>query len=370
MPVITGRDCIAQAQSGTGKTVRNSCPGMPLSTTINIHLSIAQLFQATFSIAALQRIDDTKCSQCIILSPTRELAVQTSEVVTSLSSHMENVRVHACIGGTSKAESAAQLRGGCQVVVGTPGRVIDMIKSRILNVAGIRMLILDEADEMLSMGFMDQIREVVGLIPETSQIAIFSATLPPEALDMTRMFMQDPIRILVQKEALTLQGLKQFYVALPDARMKFDTIADIYGHLNVGQTVIFCNTRREVDSLADYMTEQDFTVSVLHAGLTSEERTATMQAFRTGASRVLITSNVLARGIDVQQVSLVINFSVCKDVSTYIHRVGRSARYGRKGVAINFITPRDVGLIRSIESYYQTQIDELPTFRALSELNA
>jgi hypothetical protein len=244
-----------------------------------------------------------------------------------------------------------------------------MIKSRILNVAGIRMLILDEADEMLSMGFMDQIREVVGLIPETSQIAIFSATLPPEALDMTRMFMQDPIRILVQKEALTLQGLKQFYVALPDVRMKFDTIADIYGHLNVGQTVIFCNTRREVDSLADYMTEQDFTVSVLHAGLTSEERTATMQAFRTGASRVLITSNVLARGIDVQQVSLVINFSVCKDVSTYIHRVGRSARYGRKGVAINFITPRDVGLIRSIESYYQTQIDELPAFRALSELN-
>ena len=344
IPILQGRDVIAQAQSGTGKT-------------------------AAFSISALQQtVTSDKFCQTIVLSPTRELATQSALVAEQLSTHMKDIRIHACIGGTSKRESAEELRRGCHIVVGTPGRITDMIRSNLLKATGVKLLIIDEADEMLSLGFLDQMREVIGLLPQNTQIALFSATLPPEALEVTSNFMRDPLRILVNKEELTLRGLKQYFIALSDSSQKFATVTDVYGAMSVGQTVIFCNTRREADDLANYMTEQDFTVSVLHSALSHDERTATMAAFRTGSSRVLIASNVIARGIDVQQVSLVINFSMCPDVSTYIHRVGRSARFGRKGIAINLITPRDVSLIRSIETYYATQIDELPAFEKLHEL--
>ena len=343
-PILRGVDVIAQAQSGTGKT-------------------------ATFCISALQKVVATnKNCQTIILSPTRELATQSADVAERLSVHMKDVRVHACIGGTSKRDSAEQLRRGCQIVVGTPGRITDMIRSNLLKVTGVDLLIIDEADEMLSLGFLEQMKEVIGLLPQETQIVLFSATLPPEALNVTSNFMRDPLRILVNKEELTLRSLKQYFIAFSDPSQKFATVTDVYGGMSVGQTVIFCNTRREADDLARYMTEQDFTVSVLHSGLSHDERTATMAAFRTGSSRVLIASNVIARGIDVQQVSLVINFSICPDVSTYIHRVGRSARFGRKGIAINLITPRDVNLIQSIETYYATQIDEMPAFDKLHEL--
>jgi len=346
IPILQGRDVIAQAQSGTGKT-------------------------AAFSISALQQtVASDKFCQTIVLSPTRELATQSAHVAEQLSTHMKDIRIHACIGGTSKRESAEELRRGCHIVVGTPGRITDMIRSNLLKATGVKLLIIDEADEMLSLGFLDQMREVIGLLPQNTQIALFSATLPPEALEVTSNFMRDPLRILVNKEELTLRGLKQYFIALSDSSQKFATVTDVYGAMSVGQTVIFCNTRREADDLANYMTEQDFTVSVLHSALSHDERTATMAAFRTGSSRVLIVQSglIFSKGIDLPQVSLVINFSMCPDVSTYIHRVGRSARFGRKGIAINLITPRDVSLIRSIETYYATQIDELPAFEKLNEL--
>ncbi|OWZ75158.1 ATP-dependent RNA helicase FAL1 [Cryptococcus neoformans Bt85] len=335
IPIIRGRDVIAQAQSGTGKT-------------------------ATFSISMLQSIDtNLRETQALVLSPTRELAVQIQTVVLALGDYM-NVSCHACIGGTSVGEDIRKLEAGQQVVSGTPGRVFDMIRRRNLRTKDIKMLILDESDELLNKGFKDQIYDIYRYLPPATQVVVVSATLPHDVLEMTTKFMTDPVRILVKRDELTLEGIKQFFVAVEKEDWKFDTLCDLYDTLTITQAVIFCNTRRKVDWLTEKMREANFTVSSMHGEMVQKERDAIMAEFRGGQSRVLSTTDVWARGIDVQQVSLVINYDLPTSRENYLHRIGRSGRFGRKGVAINFVTVDDVRILRDIEQYYSTQIDEMP----------
>ncbi|ODN76636.1 ATP-dependent RNA helicase FAL1 [Cryptococcus amylolentus CBS 6039] len=329
-PIMSGRDVIAQAQSGTGKT-------------------------ATFSISMLQSIDtNLRETQALVLSPTRELAIQIQTVVLALGDHL-NVSCHACIGGTSVGEDIRKLEAGQQVVSGTPGRVFDMIRRRNLRTKDIKMLILDESDELLNKGFKDQIYDIYRYLPPATQVVVVSATLPHDVLEMTTKFMTDPIRILVKRDELTLEGIKQFFVAVEKEDWKFDTLCDLYDTLTITQAVIFCNTRRKVDWLTEKMREANFTVSSMHGEMVQKERDAIMNEFRSGSSRVLITTDVWARGIDVQQVSLVINYDLPSSRENYLHRIGRSGRFGRKGVAINFVTVDDVRILRDIEQYYSTR---------------
>jgi len=334
-PVLDGRDTIGQAQSGTGKT-------------------------ATFVIGSLQRVDyGHKACQSLILAPTRELAQQIHKVVLALGDYLK-VKCHACIGGTSVRDDIDRLRDGQHVVVGTPGRVYDMLSKRHLRIDDLLTFVLDEADEMLSRGFKDQIYDIFKTLPPNVQVCLFSATMPPEILDMTTKFMRDAVRILVKKDELTLEGIRQFYVAIEKEEWKLDTLCDLYETLTITQAIIYCNTRRKVDFLADQMSKRDFTVSTMHAELDQKERDLIMREFRSGSSRVLISTDLLARGIDVQQVSLVINFDLPQNMENYLHRIGRSGRFGRKGVAINFVTNNDVRSMKDIEKYYHTQIEEMP----------
>ncbi|KAK7522872.1 P-loop containing nucleoside triphosphate hydrolase protein [Phyllosticta citriasiana] len=335
VPVIKGHDVIAQAQSGTGKT-------------------------ATFSISVLQKLDaNLKECQALILAPTRELAQQIQKVVVAIGDFM-NIDCHACIGGTSVREDMKALQSGVQVVVGTPGRVQDMIQRRVLRTDSMKMFVLDEADEMLSRGFTEQIYDIFQLLPQSTQVVLLSATMPQDVLEVTTKFMRDPVRILVKKAELTLEGIKQFYIAVEKEEWKLDTLCDLYETVTITQAVIFCNTRRKVDWLTDKLTARDFTVSAMHGDMDQAQRDVIMKEFRSGSSRVLIATDLLARGIDVQQVSLVINYDLPANRENYIHRIGRGGRFGRKGVAINFVTAEDVRMMREIEQFYSTQIEEMP----------
>jgi translation initiation factor 4A len=334
-PVIDGKDTIAQAQSGTGKT-------------------------GAFVIGALQQVEYSWHScQILILSPTRELALQTHKVVLALGDYL-SVRAHLCVGGTDTQKDIREMREGQQVVVGTPGRIAHLIRQGCLKTDDIRVFVLDEADEMLSVGFKGQIYEIFKSLPSSVQVCLFSATLPPEILELTGKFMRDPVRVLVKKDELTLEGIRQFYVAIEKEDWKLDVLCDLYETLTIAQAIIYCNTQRKVDNLTEEMQKRDFTVSSIHAGLSYEERTMVMKEFKTGSSRVLISTDLLARGIDVQQVNLVINYDLPREVENYLHRIGRSGRYGRKGTSINFITNQDVRRMKEVEKYYNTQIEELP----------
>jgi len=222
------------------------------------------------------------------------------------------------------------------------------------------MLILDEADEMLSLGFKEQIYEVFQFLPSEVQIGLFSATMSTEALDITRNFMQDPLKILVKKEEVTLEGIRQFFVNCQKEEWKIDTLFDLYDKLNIGQAVIFCNTRKRVDWITEKLRQNDFTVSATHGELTPEQRRTILTEFRTGSSRVLITTDLLARGIDVHGVSLVINYELPRNYEKYIHRIGRSGRFGRKGVALNLVTDQEMTKLSEIEKFYSTAIEEMP----------
>jgi len=335
VPCCSRRDVIAQAQSGTGKT-------------------------ATFGIAVLQTVDtNNNATQALVMAPTRELANQIRTVIHNLGEYM-GISCHAFVGGTKVQDDIAKLQSGVHVVVGTPGRVNDMINRGALNTSSISMFVLDEADEMLSRGFKDQIYEVFRFMNQDIQVVLLSATMPQEVLEVTSRFMRDPVRILVKKEELTLEGIRQFYVNVKQEDWKFDTLVDLYDTISVTQAVIFCNTRRKVDALTEQLVSRKFTVSAMHSEMSQEDRDLIMREFRSGSSRILITTDLLARGIDVQQVSLVINYDLPSNRENYIHRIGRSGRFGRKGVAINFITDDDVRMMNDIEKFYNTTVEEMP----------
>jgi translation initiation factor 4A len=336
-PILQGHDLIAQAQSGTGKT-------------------------GSFTIGALSKINTKdNCTQVIIMVPTHELAYQITAVITSLSGMMEGVCVQTIVGGSSIDKDIYSMRQNIpHIIVGCPGRICDMIRRRHIDTNKLKLVILDEADEMLSTGFKDQMYNFFGYINPNVQVVLFSATLPNNIYQITDKFMRNPVKISVKAESLTLEGIKQYYIALEDDRQKYMTLKDLYQHFSVSQCIIYANTVKRVMDLYEAMKEDGFPVCCLHSNMDRSEREKVFKEFRKGSSRVLISSNLTSRGIDIQQVAVVINFDIPKDVHNYLHRIGRSGRWGRKGTGINFITRRDIHKIKEIEQYYCTQIDELP----------
>jgi translation initiation factor 4A len=334
MPVVNGRDAVVQAQSGTGKT-------------------------GTFTIASLQKVDSSvKSCQCVILNPTREIADQTCRVINCLSTYLKDINICGVIGGKRLSNEVVS---NAHILVATPGRIFDMIQRGNINMQTLKLFIVDEADQMLSRGFKEQLIEIFKFVPKTAQVAIYSATMPIDILDMTKKFMDDPIRILVKKDELTLEGIKQFFISLETEQEKYETLCDIYKTLTISQSMIYCSTKKKVEWLAEQLESNGFPVSKIHGDMIQGDRDDIMKKFRNGSTRVLITTDLLARGIDVQQVSLVINYDLPKEKESYIHRIGRSGRYGRKGVAINFImTQYDARALKDIEEFYCTQIEEMP----------
>lgn len=335
--MIQGKDVIAQAQSGMGKT-------------------------GAFSISTLELIDCSKPKlQALLLAPTHELAKQTLNVIKSLGSMFPQLVVKNLIGGTSIQDDAENIRNNCpHIIVGCAGRVYDMFHRKYISSKDIRVLVLDEADEMLSRGFKDQIYNIFQFMNENIQVALFSATLPAEIMALTKKFMRNPVEITMEVEKLNLECIKQYYIAMRDDNDKYDTLKELFSAISVSQCIIYCNSVKRVSELHKAMVEEGFSVCCIHSSMDKVERHKEFNNFRTGGYRVLISSNLTARGIDIQQVSTVINFDITKDPHTYLHRIGRSGRWGRKGVAINFITKYDVPVMKRIESYYGITMEELP----------
>ena len=335
-PIINGNDVIAQAQSGSGKT-------------------------GTFSISSLQSIDtNINETQVIIIAPTRELANQIQSVLTNIGNNMNELCVKSLVGGTSIKNDISHMRKQIpHIIVGCAGRILDMIHRKRINVETVKLFILDEADEMLSGGFKEQIYEIFKYFDENVQVAIFSATMPDEVLQLTEKFMRTPVKIIVKKEELTLECIEQKYVALYSDQDKFEMLKNIFEMISINQCIIYCNSVRRVNELYEAMSNAGFSVCAIHSSMEKVDREAVFKTFRSGGSRVLISSDVTARGIDIQQVSTVINFDIPNNVHTYLHRIGRSGRWGRKGLAVNFITKRDINQMKNIETHYKINISEL-----------
>ena len=336
IPLTKKKDVIAQAQSGTGKT-------------------------ATFVIGTLQNLIIEKNQiQVLITVPTRELADQIKQVFASIGAYMP-IEIQLCIGGTPVFYDISVLRKKIpHIIIGTPGRLIDILSSEKKLLSELKYLIIDEADEMFSKGFKIQIFKIFKFIPKYSSVALFSATLPKDVLETIELFMKDPVKILVKKDELTLEGIRQFFVAVEIEEWKLDTLRNIYRTIKVTQTIIYVNTRRKVEWLAQQMKISNFNIASIHGDMSQEDRNRIMKEFRSGLYRVLIATDLIARGIDIQQVSLVINYDIPTNKESYIHRIGRSGRFGRKGIAINFLGRTEVPILREIEAYYNTVIDEMP----------
>jgi len=335
--IIEKRDVIAQAQSGTGKT-------------------------AAFAIGALSQIDlNDNSTQVLILSPTRELATQTANVVSSIGSMMKGLRVQTAFGGLANEDSNGfSTKNLPHVMCGCPGRVQEMLFKNKFTAKKIKIAILDEADEMLSAGFKEQVYNIFQYFNSNIQIVLVSASLPDYVQPIIHKIMRNPVKILVKAEMLTLEGISQFYIAVDDDRQKYATLKNLFSYLSVSQCIIYCNSVKRVADLYEAMKDDDFPVCCIHSNMDKSSRDNAFNDFRMGKSRVLISSNVTARGIDIQQVSVVINFDIPKCVNTYLHRIGRSGRWGRKGVGINFITRRDISKLKEIEAHYSCQIKEMP----------
>jgi len=334
-PIMRGRDVIVQSQSGTGKT-------------------------SVFCLGALQVVDFGIAEpQALLLSPTRELAEQSAKVCRALGDYT-GVKIHICLGGKNVKDGIKALKDGLHIVSGTPGRVLSMIQQRHLETRRIKVLVLDEADEMLSKGFKEQVYSIHRHLPAKRQVVLVSATMPQEVLELTNDFMEKPFRLLVKRDEISLEGIKQFYVAVEHEKWKFDTLCDLYDSMTITQAVIFCNNKKKVDWLAQKMRAANFPIASIHGDMPQKERDAVMEDFRVGRSRQLVATDLIGRGLDVQQVSLVINYDIPSSKEFYIHRIGRSGRFGRKGVALNFLKNEDVRLLQDIEKFYSTTIKEMP----------
>lgn len=330
------RDIIAQAQSGTGKT-------------------------GAFTVSILQNIKEkVNKTQAMILAPTHELANQIKNVLDGLGNYLK-ITTQLLIGGPPVDKDKKLLDTECpHVVVGTPGRIHDLIRRRYLKTEHLSMIVLDEADEMLSSGFQEQVYNIFQFMPDNIQIGLFSATWPSE-LDKLSKILRNPVKILVKSEELSLKGIAQYYVNLDSDQQKYETIKDLFSSLTINQAMIYCNSVRRVDDLTEAMKADEFPVEKIHGKMQSSERKSIFKKFKEGGCRVLITSDLFARGIDVQQVSIVINFDIPKCEHTYLHRIGRSGRWGRKGIAINFQTKYDSYKLTKIQNYYETVIQEMPS---------
>lgn len=342
VPMIKGHDILAQAQSGTGKT-------------------------GTFVIGGICQIDASKNEvQMVVISPTRELAEQTATVAKGIGSHA-GIRVHTATGGPPVSEDLAILQQNSMrphhiphILAVTPGRFYDLLNRKALSPATIRVLVLDEADQMLEARFREQVHCILSLgWPQSTQVALLSATMIPELADVAKSLLRNHVEILLPPESVTLEGIKQWCVEVAREDQKLDTLCDIYDHLSITQAAIFVNTRAKAEWLADKMRGRGFDLNYIHSEMDVEDRKTRMSDFRKGNSRVIISTDLLARGIDVQQVSLVINYELPIQRENYIHRIGRSGRFGRKGASINLITDRERRAQNEIETYYNTKVLEL-----------
>jgi translation initiation factor 4A len=335
--IINGTELIAQAQSGSGKT-------------------------GAFSIGTLQRIDVTQNNtQALLIAPTHELARQSALVISKLGMMMNGLVVKTVIGGTSIQDDMKSIRKNPpHIIVGSSGRIYDMIKRNCIKTGNIKLLVLDEADELLSKGFKEQIYNIFQTLNQNIQVLLFSATLPNSILELTNKFMNNPLKIIMKKEDLTLECIQQFYIAMLDDNAKYNMLKDLFSLISVSQCIIYCNSVRRVTELYNAMIADGFSVCMIHSSMDKSEREKALHSFRSGSFRVLISSDLTARGIDIQQVSTVINFDIPKCYNTYLHRIGRSGRWGRKGFAINFVTKRDINIMRGIEEHYKININELP----------
>ena len=332
VPIIDNMDLIAQSQSGTGKT-------------------------ATFVIGAIQKIiklnELEKTNQILILAPTRELAIQINSVALELLKYT-NVTSNVFIGGTNTSNFSNH------IMIGTPGRIYDLLRKNLLSRENIHTVILDEADEMLSRGFKEQIYFILNILSQNIKIALISATMPEDILNISNEFMKDPLKLLVQKDNLTLEGIRQYYIAMEKEEYKLDTLEDLYKVIKISQCIIYTNSKRKTEFICNFLNEKGFPVRFMHGGLLQDDRKSIMEEFRCGNIKILITTDILSRGIDIQQVSLVINYDLPKEKETYIHRIGRSGRFGRKGSVINFVSIYDITSLKSIEQFYNTTILQLP----------
>ncbi len=337
-PIAEGRNLLAQAQSGTGKT-------------------------GTFCIGSMSRIDPSlKAPQVLVLVPTRELALQIEKVARGLGAHLP-LAVHSITGGSSVYEDIRALERGAQFIIGTPGRTYDLIYRKAFNIKNLRVLCLDEADQMLENRFREQFMQILEFpFPADMKKAFFSATMSPEVVEVADKFLDNPIRILLPPENVTLDGIKQYKAVVDSEKWKYELLMDLYSTLNINQSIIYVNKRQRAEWLAGMMTEGGFTVCFIHADMDMNERKRRMEQFRAGHIRILISTDLLARGIDVQQVSLVINFELPVQRENYIHRIGRSGRFGRKGTAINLLLESEVSMMDDIAFNYKTTIDDLPDY--------
>jgi superfamily II DNA/RNA helicase len=336
IPIKNGNDVLAQAQSGTGKT-------------------------GAFSIGAMCHVDPAlKKPQILVLVPTRELAQQIEYVASNLGAHLP-LSVYSATGGTPINSDLRALEKGAQYIVGTPGRIYDLMHRGAIQRQHIKYLIMDEADQMLEDRFREQVMCILGLgFPKETHVALFSATMPAEVVEFAEKLLNNPVKILIPPEEVTLEGIKQYFVELPREDWKYEVLCDLYQQLNINQAIIYCNKRQKVEWLAEKMTAQGFPLSFIHGEMEVEERRRRMTEFRKGGIRVLISTDLLARGIDVQQVSLVINYELPMQRENYIHRIGRSGRFGRKGVSINLLLPDEMKMMKDIESFYATTVAMLP----------
>ncbi len=343
VPMIAGRDILAQAQSGTGKT-------------------------GTFVIGGISNINTSLNEvQMVVIVPTRELADQITKVTKGIGAFMD-LRVHTATGGPPVHEDLAVLQQSRSrpphvphVLVVTPGRFYDLLNRKAVNPSTVRVLVMDEADQMLEARFREQIHCILALgWPTTTQVALLSATMIPELAEVAKSLLRDPVQILLEAEKVSLEGINQYYVEMEREDQKLETLCDLYDHLSIQQANIFVNTRAKAEWLAEHMKKRGFDLSFIHGEMEVEERRRRMDDFRAGKSRVLISTDLLARGIDVHQVSLVINFELPIQRENYIHRIGRSGRYGRKGASINLITERERRAQAEIEAFYGKKVLDLP----------
>jgi superfamily II DNA/RNA helicase len=330
-----GKDIIGQSQSGSGKT-------------------------AAFSIGILEKIETSSNTiQAVILTHTRELAFQIKNVMTVLGKWLK-VKICLTIGGTSVKNNIDELNNNPHIVIGTPGRTLDMINKKALNTRYLKNFIIDEADEMLSNIFLNQIYDIFRFLPSTIQVGLFSATMNDDFFRLSKCFIKDPVKILVKNNDLTLEGIRQFYINVIKHEFKFETLCDLYETFSVSQSIIYCNSKKSLCNLKDKLKKNCFSVCYMYGEMKQEDRNKIMDQFRKGNFRIMICTDLLSRGIDIQQVSIVINYDIPLSIENYIHRIGRSGRFGRKGVAINFTTINDSKKISEIESYYSTNIEAFP----------
>ncbi|MEZ3428284.1 MAG: DEAD/DEAH box helicase [Lachnospiraceae bacterium] len=332
--LMEGRDVIGQAQTGTGKT-------------------------AAFGIPMLQRIDENdKSLQGIILCPTRELAIQAADELRKFSKYMHNVKMVPIYGGQDISRQIKALKGGVQIIVGTPGRVMDHMRRHTIKIQNVKMVILDEADEMLDMGFREDMETILGEIENEHQTALFSATMPQAILDITDKYQKDAKLIKVTKKELTIPLIKQYYFVVKNI-YKEEVISRLLELHDFKRSIIFCNTKRMVDELAANLKNRGYQAEGLHGDMTQKQRDFVMNRFKNGSLEILIATDVAARGIDVDDLEAVFNYDVPQDIEYYVHRIGRTGRAGKEGMAFTFAYGRDLYRIRDIERICKTKMTEM-----------